>query len=143
MVLIGLAVLVGYGAWAYVQLPDQAGSGQAGGASASYGASAQATEPLRIEEAVSRAEESPEPTVTLQGEVVDMGPTMGCWLLVKDGTGEVLVQTDPMVYMPQELRGATVKATGTLLYGRFSGMNYSNREGWFLVSPGVEVVDRS
>jgi hypothetical protein len=143
MVLIGLGVLIGYGAWAYVQLPGQPGSGQASGASASYGAPARGIEPLRIEEAILRAEGSPEPTVTLQGEVVDMGPTMGCWLLVKDGTGEVLVQTDPMVYMPQELRGATMKATGTFIYGRFGGMGYSNREGWFLVSPGVEVVEGS
>ncbi len=100
MVIVGLGVFVGYGAWAYVQLPDQPGSGQASSASASYGAPARGTESLRIEEAVSRAEGSREPTVTLQGEVVDMGPTMGCWLLVKDGTEEVLVQTDPMVYIP-------------------------------------------
>ncbi len=143
MVSIGLAVIVGYGAWTAVQLPDQPGSGQARGVSASYGAPVQGIEPLRIEEVISRAEGASEPTVTLQGEVVDMGPTMGCWLLIEDGAEEVLVQTDPMVYTPQELRGATVKATGTLIHGRLSGMNYSNREGWFLISPGIEVVKGS
>ncbi|MDP9475728.1 MAG: hypothetical protein M3R38_08565 [Actinomycetota bacterium] len=142
MLLVGFGAFFGYGAWAFVQLPDQPGSGQ-GGAPAVYGAPAPgAAEPLRIEEAVSRAKGSPDPTVTLRGEVVDMGPTMGCWLLVNDGTGEVLIQTDPMVYMPQELRGATMEATGSLVYGRFGGMGYE-REGWFLLSPGAEVVERS
>jgi len=97
---------------------------------------------LLIEEAVAQAKGNAKFTVTLQGDVVDMGPTMGCWLLIQDGTGEVLVQTGPMVYMPQELRGATVRATGTLVHGRGRGMGY-DREGWFLLSPGVEVVKKS
>ncbi len=35
-----------------------------------------------------------------------------------------------------------MKATGSLVYGRFSGMGY-NREGWLLVAPGVEVMQGS
>ncbi len=147
--MLGIGAFIVYGAWAYLQLPDRPGPTGASATSdgrtglESFGAPAgEGSEPLRIQEAVSQAEGNPDTTVTLQGEVVDMGPTMGCWLLIRDGTGEVLVQTVPIVYMPQELRGATVKATGTLTYGQFRGMNV-DREGWYVLSPGVEVVRRA
>jgi hypothetical protein len=137
LLFVSLVALIGYGVWSYLQLPDL-DSG-----TASYGLPAQETQLLQIKEAVSRAQGSPEPTVTVQGKVVDMGPTMGCWQLVRDGTGEMLVQTDPMVYVPQSLQGATMKATGKLVYGRFSLMNLPDYEGWLLLSPGVEVVTQS
>ena len=135
LLFVSLVALIGYGVWSYLQLPDIDTD------AASYGLPAQGTQPLQIKEAVSMAQASPEPTVTVQGKVVDMGPTMGCWLLVQDATGEVLVQTDPMVYMPQSLPGETMKATGRLIYGRFPLMGESgNYEGWLLLAPGVELV---
>lgn len=139
VILICLGLFLGYGAWSYTRLPDP------GTATTfeTYGTPPkEAGNVLRIEEGVAKAKVNRNPTVTLQGKVVDMGPTMGCWLLLQDGTGEVLVQTDPMIYMPQKLREATVKVNGILTYGRFRGMNY-NREGWFLFSPGVEVVHKT
>jgi hypothetical protein len=51
---------------------------------------------------------------TVQGSVVDMGPTTGCWLVVDDGTGQLLVQTEPMIYIDQSMRGQTVRASGEL-----------------------------
>jgi hypothetical protein len=137
LLVLAVVVFVGYGVWSYRQLPDTAS------ATASFGLPAEGTEVVPIQAAVSRAQASPEPTVTVQGRVVDMGPTMGCWLLIEDGTGQVLVQTDPMVYMPQNLRGAKMKATGRLVYGRFRLMGYDNYEGWLLLAPGVEAVTQS
>jgi len=137
LVLLSIGGFVFYGVWAYTRLPDRSGS-----IMDTYGAPGkEAEDPVRIEEAVAHAKGRSAPTLAVQGNVVDMGPTMGCWLLLRDGTGEVLVQTVPMVYMPQRLRGATVKAMGRLVYGRLRGMGY-DREGWFLLSPGVEVVNK-
>ena len=142
LVLLTIAALLGYGVWAYTRLPDQPLSGGPTPRERYGTPTPQVKDLLLIEEAVAQAKGNAKFTVTLQGDVVDMGPTMGCWLLIQDGTGEVLVQTGPMVYMPQELRGATVRATGTLVHGRGRGMGY-DREGWFLLSPGVEVVKKS
>lgn len=136
LALLVLVTFLGYGVWAYTRLPERAVSGSP----QRYGTPPPATEHLQIAQAVHRAQREPaEARVTLEGAVVDMGPTMGCWLLVQDGTGEVLIQTDPMIYMPQTLRGARVRVTGALVHGRFRGMGYG-REGWFLFSRGVEVV---
>jgi RNase P/RNase MRP subunit p29 len=138
LLLVAVVVFVGYGVWSYRQLPDTAS------AAASFGLPAQGTEVVLIEEAVSMVQASPDANLTVQGRVVDMGPTMGCWLVVRDGTGEVMVQTDPMVYMPQGLPGETVQATGRLVYGRFRLMGKpGNYEGWLLLTPGVEVVTPS
>lgn len=133
VVVLALGAFLGYGIWAYTRLSNPAPQ-------QTYGfPTGRAEAPIRIEEAVAKAKMSPRPPVLdIEGKVVDMGPTMGCWLLVQDGTGEVLVQTEPMVYMPQALRGATVRVSGTVVHGRFRGMGY-RREGWFLFAPGVEV----
>jgi hypothetical protein len=137
LLLLVVVVFVGYGVWSYGQLPDAAS------AAASYGFPAQGTEVVPIQEAVSRAQANPEASVTVKGRVVDMGPTMGCWQVIEDDTGRVLVQTDPMVYLPQSVRGETMKATGRLVYGRFRLMGYDNYEGWLLLTPGVEAVTAS
>lgn len=136
LVVLLILAFLGYGVWVYTRLP----SAPLSDGVQRYGFRPTAASDLvRIDQAVLQATGAPKPTVSVQGRVVDMGPTMGCWLLIEDGTGAVLVQTEPMVYMPQKLRGATVKVTGTLVQGRFAGMGYY-RDGWFLFAPGVEVV---
>lgn len=133
-----LGVFLGYGVWLYTWLPDL-GDSQDGPRVRRYGMRpVEVSDPVAIREAVARARSGPA-AVTLEGRVVDMGPWMGCWVLIEDGTGEVLAQTEPMVYMPQKLRGATVRVKGKLVHGRFAGMGYY-REGWFLFPPGVEVL---
>lgn len=139
LLLFSVVAFLGYGVWVYTRLPDRPPSDGRTRVERYGSPTTQVRDLFRIEEAVTQAKGNPKPTVTLQGHVMDMGPTMGCWLLIQDGTGEVLVQTDPMVYMPQRLRGATVKVSGTLVHGRFAGMGYY-REGWFLLAPGVEIV---
>jgi uncharacterized protein YdeI (BOF family) len=75
--------------------------------------------------------------VTIEGKVVNMGPTMGCWLVINDGTGEILVQTDQMVYMDQGVKGKTIRATGslTILNG---GMGFSG-ETLALLTSGISI----
>jgi hypothetical protein len=75
--------------------------------------------------------------VTIEGKVVNMGPTMGCWLVINDGTGEILVQTDPMVYMDQGVKGKTIRATGSLAILN-GGMGFSG-ETLALLTSGISI----
>jgi hypothetical protein len=77
--------------------------------------------------------------VTIEGKVIDMGPTMGCWLVVDDGTGEILIQTNPMVYVNQEVKGQTLRATGSLAVLN-GGMGFSG-ETLALITPGITVKE--
>lgn len=144
--LLGAVGILGYGIWSYTGLPDGIGGAQAqsaaGGVVERYGAplsGAHASLPIAAALAKGTAA-----VVTLQGKVVDQGPLMGCWVRIRDSSSDVIVQTNPMAFMPQRLRGATVQVTGTLVHGRFAGMGYTgpgtSSPIWFLLTPGVEVV---
>jgi hypothetical protein len=77
--------------------------------------------------------------VTIEGKVVSMGPTMGCWLVIDDGTGKILVQTNPMTYVHQEVKGKTLRATGSLAIMN-GGMGFSG-ETLALITPGITVKE--
>ena len=143
-VVFGIVLLIAYGIWNYAKLP---GPGIASnGLSSSYGAPVQSAEPpLSIDEAVAFAERNPDANVTIEGQVIDQGPTMGCWVRLRDASGTLFVQTDPMVYMPQELRGQTVRASGSFVREPFYGMGYhgSHEPAWILLTPGINVVRRT
>ncbi len=143
LLVLGFVGLLGYGTWAYTRLPGGAGSTQTprglGGLSASYGAPGTgAAHPLPISAALAFANKGSTAPVTIQGRVIDQGPTMGCWVRLRDGSATVLAQTWPMVYMPQTLRGATVRVTGALVYGA-AAMDATGKS-WILYAPGVQVL---
>jgi hypothetical protein len=77
--------------------------------------------------------------VTIEGKVVSMGPTMGCWLVINDGTGEILVQTSPMVYVHQTVKDQTIRATGSLTVMN-GGMGFSGKT-LALLTPGITVKE--
>ena len=62
---------------------------------------------------------------------------MGCWLVIDDGSGQVLVQTDPMTFVEQSVQGKTITAAGqmTVVDG---GMGFSGRRPALLTS-GITV----
>jgi hypothetical protein len=68
-----------------------------------------------------------------------MGPTMGCWLVIDDGTGQVRVQTEPMTYIHQAVRGEIIRATGQLRVVN-GGMGYTG-EQLVLLTTGISVAD--
>jgi len=143
LLVLGFVGLLGYGAWTYTRLPGGVGATHTprgpGERGASYGAPGTgAAHPLAISVALALAKKGPTTPVTIQGRVIDQGSTMGCWVRVRDGGAAVLVQTWPMVYMPQTLRGATVRVTGTLVYGA-AAMDATGKD-WILYTPGVQVL---
>ena len=136
--LVGLAGLVAFGFWEFGE--QTARSSSLAGAPERYGWVQETTSPrVGIGELLSSAAPSSEATV--EGQVVDMGPTMGCWLVINDGTGELLVQTDPMVYVDQAVNGKTVRATGRIDVVN-GGMGYSG-ERLALLTTGITVAEGS
>lgn len=143
LLLLGLVGVIAYGAWSYIHLSNSpTGSsvgGTFGGLSATYGNPATGGQHvLPISQALALAKHDPRATVTVRGQVVDQGPTMGCWVRLRDSSGEIAVQTWPMVYMPQQLRGATVQVTGTLVYGSVA-MDATGKEQ-VVYAPGIQVI---
>lgn len=73
----------------------------------------------------------------MTGTVVDMGPTMGCWLVIDDGSGKVLVQTAPMAFVDQIVKGQTITARGQMTVldagSGFSGKRQARRVTWHMV----------
>lgn len=128
--LLALVAFVAYGVWSFAAPSDGAEPVDA------YGNVGSQTAPaVTVAALVSGEHTGP---ATVEGTVVDMGPTMGCWLVVDDGTGQLLVQTDPMVYVDQSTRGQTIRASGelTVLNG---GMGFTG-ETLALLTPGVVVA---
>jgi hypothetical protein len=128
--LLALVALVGYGVWSF--------AARSGGAEpvVAYGNVGNETAPtVSVAALVSGDHSGP---ATVEGTVVDMGPTMGCWLVVDDGTGRLLVQSDPMVYVDQAMRGKTIRATGELAMLN-GGMGFSGQTLALLTS-GVVVA---
>lgn len=143
---IGVIGFVGYGIWAYTGLSSHPTVTQAG--NISYGTPSKSSgTAVSIKEALTSAQanNASQTPVTIQGKVDQMGPTMGCWIQVDDGTGKIFVQTNPMVYEPQSLLGSTVQVTGTFIHGNFGGMGYSGNDvsAFYLLSPSVQVVKKS
>lgn len=130
-----LAGFVAYGFWAF---RTEAGPPSSAAGGLSYGWVEQASPPTPVAELVSA---EPASEMTVEGRVVDMGPTMGCWLVVDDGTGELLVQTDPMVYVDQAVKGQTIRATGRVDVVN-GGMGYSG-ERLALLTTGVTVLEEA
>lgn len=77
--------------------------------------------------------------VTVRGKIVDLGPAMGCWLIIDDGTGQVLIQTDPMLTIAQSVKGRTLTATGTTEFVD-GGMGFTGRRLQVLTS-GVRIAN--
>jgi hypothetical protein len=135
----GLVGFLAYGAVAFQSGPEAGAGGTSGGTAATtYGFVADDGSPVDIAE-VAAAGIGTEATV--EGTVVEMGPTMGCWLIVDDGTGRIMVQTDPMTYVHQAVRGQTIRATGRLQVVN-GGMGYSGQQAVLLTS-GISVSDRA
>lgn len=130
------AAFVAYGFWEFRAEPGRSSS-VAGGVE-SYGWVEDASPGTPVAELLSADRPS---EVTIEGRVVDMGPTMGCWLVVDDGTGELLVQTDPMVYVDQAVKGQTIRATGRVDVVN-GGMGYSG-ERLALLTTGVTVLQEA
>jgi hypothetical protein len=130
LVILGLAGFILYGMLAYVNESKE------DNAVKNYGRveKGSATVPISTLLAGENVE-----NVTIEGKVVTMGPTMGCWLVINDDTGEILVQTDPMIYVHQQVKGKTIRATGslTVLNG---GMGFSG-ETLALITSGITVQE--
>jgi hypothetical protein len=126
-VLVGIII---YGFWSYTKQVNENNN------EVVYGRIEQEFTPVSISSLLSGENTI---NVTIEGKVVSMGPTMGCWMIIDDGTGEVMVQTSPMVYTPQEIRNKTIRATGSLttLNG---GMGF-NGNTLALITSGVTVHD--
>jgi uncharacterized protein YdeI (BOF family) len=77
--------------------------------------------------------------VTIEGKVVSMGSTMGCWLVIDDGSGEIMVQTDPMIYIPQEIQNQPIRATGSLFILN-GGMGFKG-ETLALMTSGITILE--
>jgi hypothetical protein len=120
---LAVAALLGFGTWTYLQESATSQSATEGGGQQQYGLVEGGSDPVPIADALDSA---PEGTITVTGTVVDMGPTMGCWLVIDDGSGQVLVQTEPMTFVDQSVKGQTITATGrmTVLDG---GMGFSGQ----------------
>lgn len=143
---IGILGFLGYGIWSYTGLSNHSAV-TTQSKNVSYGTPTQSGTPVSIQKArvSAKADSTSQTPVTIQGKVDQMGPTMGCWIQVDDGTDKIFVQTNPMVYMPQSLQGATVRLTGTFIHGNFGGMGYSGNtnSAWYLLTPGVQIVKQS
>lgn len=128
-VLLALVAFVGYGVWTFAAQPPAEDV-------VAYGNVGNTTAPaVKVAELVAGDHSG---AATVEGTVVDMGPTMGCWLVVDDGTGQLLVQTDPMVYVDQSVRGKTIRASGELAVLN-GGMGFTG-ETLALLTPGVVVA---
>jgi hypothetical protein len=128
--LLALVAFVAYGVWSFAIQSDGAEQVVA------YGNVGDESVPaVTVAALVSGEHVGP---ATVEGTVVDMGPTMGCWLVVDDGTGQLLVQTDPMVYVDQSVRGKTIRASGQLAVLN-GGMGFTG-ETLALLTPGVVVA---
>jgi hypothetical protein len=129
---LGVAAVVGYGLLTFQA--ESSGARTDAGGDRQYGLVADSSDPVPVSEVLATSSTAP---VTVTGTVVDMGPTMGCWLVIDDGTGKVLVQTDPMAYVDQSVKGQTITATGqmTVLNG---GMGFSGKQT-ALLTTGITV----
>jgi uncharacterized protein YdeI (BOF family) len=129
---LGVAVALGYGAWTF--LAESSKTVAQGSAGQEYGIVSPSSEVVPVSQVLADPSSTP---VTVTGTVVDMGPTMGCWLVIDDGSGQVLVQTDPMTFVEQSVKGKTITATGqmTVLDG---GMGFSG-ERPALLTNGITV----
>lgn len=129
---LGVAVALGYGAWTF--LTESSETAAQGSAGQEYGIVSPTSEVVPVSQALADPSSGP---VTVTGTVVDMGPTMGCWLVIDDGSGQVLVQTDPMTFVDQSVKGKTITATGqmTVLDG---GMGFSGKRPALLTN-GITV----
>jgi hypothetical protein len=129
-----VTALLGYGAWTFLQESATPQAATQGRAQQQYGLVDAGSAPVPITEALTS---SPEAPVTITGTVIEMGPTMGCWLVIDDGTAQVLVQTEPMAFIEQSVKGETITATGriTVLNG---GMGFSGTRP-ALLTTGVTV----
>jgi hypothetical protein len=127
---LGLAGFILYGIVAYTDQRDSPKEIQ------TYGRVEGSSSPVPISSLVSGEKTN---NVTIEGKVVSMGPTMGCWLVINDGTGKILVQTDPMVYIHQEVQGQTIRATGSLAMLN-GGMGFSG-ETLALLTSGIQVIE--
>jgi hypothetical protein len=136
VVAAGLAAFVAYGLVAFQSGRDAGGGAAVGGGASTttYGFVTDGGPPVDIAQlATARVGTQ----ATVEGRVVEMGPTMGCWLIVDDGTGQIMVQTQPMTYVHQAVRGQTIRATGQLAVVN-GGMGYSG-ERVVLLTSGITV----
>jgi hypothetical protein len=130
---LGLAGFIFYGIWAvYADQPQPQNKNTV----QTYGRVQEGSDPVPISTLLSGENEE---HVTIEGKVIDMGPTMGCWLVIDDGTGKILVQTNPMTYVHQEVKGNTLRATGSLAIMN-GGMGFSG-ETLALITPGITVKE--
>lgn len=132
VIILGLAGFISYGMWAYTDLSKNADNEE------TYGKVVEATRPVPINSLLTGEMVN---NVTIEGEVVSMGPTMGCWLVVNDGTEEIVVQTEPMIFINQGVKGKTIRATGSLSIAN-GGMGYSGKT-LVLLTSGVETVPKA
>lgn len=132
-----VAAFVVYGLWSYQNSsnPTSSAASAAGGAR-SYGYVESGPSAAPISELMEAGDGK---RATVEGKVVDMGPTMGCWLIVDDGTRRIMVQTDPMIYIDQDVKGKTITATGITATVN-GGMGYSG-EQFALLTTGVSVLE--
>jgi hypothetical protein len=130
---LAIAAAVAYGLSSFLTESSRGTAGQGG--DTQYGLVAGTSDPVRVAEALAKPSAA---SITLTGTVVEMGPTMGCWLVIDDGSGKVLVQTDPMTFVDQSVKGQTITATGkmTVLDG---GMGFSGKRP-ALVARGITVL---
>jgi hypothetical protein len=127
---VAVAALIGYGVWTYGStVTSQPEATQV------YGwVERSSSPPVGIADALAGTETGP---VTITGKVVEMGPTMGCWLIVDDGTATMMVQTDPMAYVPPTVQDETITATGRIVVVQ-GGMGYSDARP-ALLTTGISV----
>jgi hypothetical protein len=130
LITLGLASFIFYGIVAYSEQRDGPKEIQ------TYGRVEGESSPVPISSLLSGDKTS---NVTIEGKVVSMGPTMGCWLVINDGTGEILIQTEPMLYIHQEVQGETIRATGSLAILN-GGMGFSGKT-LSLLTPGIQVIE--
>ena len=130
LITLGLAGFIFYGIVAYTNQLDSPKETQ------TYGKVEVGSSPVSIASLLSGEKTG---NVTIEGKVVSMGSTMGCWLVINDGTGEILVQTDPMVYVHQDVQGKTIRATGSLAVLN-GGMGFSG-ETLSLLTSGIQVIE--
>jgi hypothetical protein len=132
-----LAALLGFAAYGLWSFAGQSDDAERAGAVVAYGPVGDQSAP-EVTVAALLAGKHTGPA-TVQGSVVDMGPTMGCWLVVDDGTGQLLVQTEPMIYIDQSMRGQTIRASGELAMLN-GGMGFSGPTP-ALLTPGIVASD--
>lgn len=128
LITLGLSGFILYGIWAYMNQSESADQFQ------SYGRVEKGSAPVPISTLFSGENVK---NITIEGKVVTMGPTMGCWLVVDDGTGKILVQTDPMIYVNQVVKGKTIRATGSLAILN-GGMGFSGEKSALMTS-GISI----